>query len=178
MRRKKPLARKSPLKAKKAGPKKSPTSPKKKKTASQQARGSVEYLCKKWFYKDAVCEVRGWPELEKWSTKDDDAAECRMAAGCKNFDWAHIRKRKDRGLMFDPRNAITACRKHHTLLDDRGLMDRFIAWKYGQDRLDLLDELLRERHVAGYPDLKGVYERWREWYKSRRDSFRTWDGKL
>lgn len=149
-----------------------------KRETLTQLRASAERYCKAWFYKDSICQVQGWPELELWSTDSDDACKCRMMDGAKNHDWAHIRKRKDRGILLDPRNAITACRKHHTLLDDKGLMDKFIVWKYGQGHLDVLDELLRERHVQGYPDLRGVYEHWRDWYKSRDDCFRTWDGRL
>ena len=177
--RKKPIARKTPLKSK--GKKKSSVKAPVKKPrqpAIADLRKSAERYCKKWFYKDAVCVVHGWPELENWSKPSDDATVCRMMDGAKNPDWAHIRKRKDRGLILDPRNAITACRKHHNLLDDKGLMDKFIAWKYGQERLDLLDEFLRERHVADYPDLRGVYEMWRDWYKGRTDCFRTWDGEV
>lgn len=133
-------------------------------------RGRADRAAQKWFWKDAVCVAAPWPEWEAWGSPP---CWCRFG----HPEWAHVRKRKDRGVMHHPKNAVTLCSAHHDLLDRMGLMEKFIEWLDGsRERLDLIDGLIRERHLAGYPDLRPVYEHWTSWYKGRDDCFATWDG--
>ena len=132
--------------------------------------GMADRRCQKWFWEDSICVAADWGEWDKWGNP-----ECWCRWG--HPEWAHIIRRKDKGIRHDPRNAITLCSTHHELLDQKHLMQKFIEDRY-PGRYDLLLDLVRDRHIAGYPDLRPIYEGWIAWYTDRMDNFKTWDGEL
>ena len=160
MKRKKPLSRKTPLRAK---PKKEGVKVRKKKGPSKTAlKRKTDLLCGAWFRSDSVCTARGEVCMS------DGTTECNGMV-C----WCHIFTRGIGVLRWHPLNATTMCGRHHKWYTDHPSIFGLFIEKIYPGRTELL--YLLERTIK---PRKPDPEFWTSWYKSRTDNFRTWDGEI